>query len=34
MITNIWRTNWMQAAFPLVLTVGVVGAALAFAFAG
>lgn len=34
MFTNIWHTNWIQATFPFVLTAGVVGAALAYAFAG
>jgi hypothetical protein len=32
--TNILRADWIRAAAPFVLTVAVVGAALAFAFAG
>lgn len=34
MFTSILRADWIRVTLPLVLTVGVMGAALAFAFAG
>lgn len=34
MFTNILRTDWIRGTLPFVLTVGVVGTALAFAFSG
>jgi hypothetical protein len=32
MLVNIWQLDWLRSSLPAILTVGVVGAALAYAF--
>ena len=34
MASNILRADWIRRVLPLILTIGVVGAAVGFAFSG